>query len=87
MACLPCMVGIASAGPLAPIAALGATAYYLTKKNKKSNKKKGKKENKKNITKRGGRKRKGHTRKRKGHTRKRKGHTRKRKGHTRKINK
>ena len=41
MACIPCMVGVASAGPLAPIAAVGATAYYLTRKNnnKRSNNK------------------------------------------------
>ena len=39
MACIPCMVGVASAGPLAPIAAVGATAYYLTKKSGKREKK------------------------------------------------
>jgi hypothetical protein len=40
MACIPCMAGVAASGPLAPLAAVGATAYYLTKKKKRGNKKK-----------------------------------------------
>ena len=40
MACVPCMVGVAASGPLAPLAAVGATAYYITKKKKQDSKKK-----------------------------------------------
>jgi len=40
MACIPCMAGVAASGPLAPLAVVGATAYYLTKKKKRGTKKK-----------------------------------------------